>query len=828
MNLSVSSGRRVFKFGGSSLGNASSLTRILEIVERECARGPIALVVSAMGDTTRTLSTAFDAASNGDAAAVADCLRRIEVVTLEAALGAMTARGYGSAAFGALVAQELVPARTALARVLVEGSRGADARDHVLAQGELVAASVVASMLVALGLPAEAVDSRGWLVTDEAFGCANVDTDATREGAKARARGWFTDGRVTVHTGFIARSHDGHTTTLGRNGSDYTATLLAAAVGATDVTVFTDVPGVMTADPAVVDDAYAVRQLSYGEAIELAGLGLGILHPRTMLPLVDAEIELRVCATMRDGDAATVIGPRGSTDPSRPTCIVSLEDLRLLEIAGTFRAHDGELATRVLPALAAAHVRPHLVAPGAQGNGLALVVARGDREAALAAARSVSRTDITIHEEPVALVTLVGEAMGRTPNVAGRFFAAIGAIGVNVLAATQGASSRSISCVVREADLRVVVQSVHAAMNLAADRVSLFVIGKGTVGGALLDILAKSGRTLEEEHDVAIRLVGLADRRAVWFDSRGASPESARTALAGAEAMGSGELLSALDELRRTPSPVLVDCTAGEGMEDIYAEALQRGIHVVTANKKPFVVPLQRRNDLLAGARGAHRALRYETTVGASLPVIETLKNLVRTGDRIVRIEGSLSGTLGFLANEVSRGVALSEAVRVAHAKGFTEPHPGEDLAGLDVARKALILARELGLDLELSDVEVEPFVTASVLRAESVADLFAALREHDAPMASRIASLRARGRVLRYIAEIVPGRHGERPSVKVGPVDVDHDHPAARLRGTEAMVAFTTERFDEWPLVVQGAGAGGPVTAAGLLADIVAVARRP
>jgi len=358
-----------------------------------------------------------------------------------------------------------------------------------------------------------------------------------------------------------------------------------------------------------------------------------------------------------------------------------------------------------------------------------------------------------------------------------------------------------------------------------AERVSVLVLGKGTVGGSLLSQIAGASETLASRYDVNLRVVGAVDSRASIFDELGLPAETVRDRLVLArngQATPGDTIDALLVKLARLPAPVLVDCTASDGMERVYAAAFARGVHVVTANKKPLAVEWSAREALFGAQRSARRAFRYETTVGASLPVVETLRNLVRTGDRIARIEGSLSGTLGYLSNEVSLGRRLSVAVREAHARGYTEPHPRDDLAGTDVARKALIFAREVGIPLELDDVVVEPFVPIGLLAHDSVDAFLHALEAHDDAFDARVRELRDRGLVLRYLASVDPFAR----VAKVGPVAVSLDHPAAGLRGTEALVSFATERYADYPLVVRGAGAGGEVTAAGVLSDILAIAR--
>jgi aspartokinase/homoserine dehydrogenase 1 len=370
----------------------------------------------------------------------------------------------------------------------------------------------------------------------------------------------------------------------------------------------------------------------------------------------------------------------------------------------------------------------------------------------------------------------------------------------------------------------------------------LLVLGKGTVGGQLLAQIAAERVTLRARHDLDLRLAGVVDSGAACFDEAGLDPRDIRDQLRASTL--ARDVPALLDRLQRLSVPVLVDCTAADGMEAIYEAAFARGIHVVTSNKKPLTIGGAARDALFAHARRAHRSLRYETTVGASLPVIDTLQNLVRTGDRVARIEASLSGTLGYLANEVTRGVRLSAAVRTARDRGYTEPHPRDDLSGMDAARKALILARELGWSLELADVEVEPFVPRHLLAHDDVGTFLRALAAEDDAFERRLAGVRGEGRVLRYLATIAAVEASEareaseakeasgareahatmRATVRVAPVAVGAEHPAARLRATEAQVAFRTERYFEAPLVVQGAGAGGAITAAGVLADVLAI----
>jgi len=815
---------QVYKFGGSSLGAAGRLPVVLGRVAE--APRPLALVVSALGDSTEWLLDAGRAATAGDETRAAEGVARAFSLARGRAAGLLDPR------LLAELERDWAPIVIDAARSLSALSSVPDlvpsSLDLLLSVGERLSAQLVAAALRARGLPGLAVDARALFRTDGRHGDATVDLQASRPLVEERAREW--ERHVPVVTGFIGHGPDGATTTLGRNGSDYAATTLAALLGAPEVTIWTDVGGVMTADPDLLEEAYAVPRLTWHEAQELAHFGLRMFHRRTVLPLERSGARLRIRSTVGPGEG-TVIDAQGNPDPHRPTCVTSLERLALLSVESRRPAPETSLAVQVLSALEAAQIRIWMVNQSGHGQSLAFVVdvaaaerARAVLEDALAGFLAAGEVELPPTRGPVTLVSLVAEAMGQWPNVAGRFFGALGNVGINVLAIAQGASSRSISCVVASADTAEAVRTVHAAFNLAGTEVNVLLLGRGTVGGRFLAQLESTRDSLRASHGIVTRLFGVVDRHGAHVNPRGLTEAelppraSGRSSWSGAPAPQ--DLLRVLDRLSRQAIPVLVDCTAADGMESLYVEAFRRGIHVVAANKKPLALDWERRATVAETARRHFRAWHYETTVGAGLPVIETLKNLVATGDVVERIDGSLSGTLGFLSQEVMAGTPLSVAVRTARDRGYTEPHPRDDLSGLDVARKALILARELGLQLELHDVAVEPFVDASLLAEDDPERFLRSLASHDEPFAAKVQRLAAAGRTLRYLVQIVPGAGGRK--VRVGPVAVDADHPAVPLRGAEALVAFTTARYRDYPLLVRGAGAGGDVTAAGVLADVL------
>jgi aspartokinase/homoserine dehydrogenase 1 len=823
----MSTSWQVYKFGGSSIGTPGRLPKVLDLIA--AAPKPLAVVVSAPGDTTDWLILSARSAEDGN---ISQARRELaQVRELATAIARTVLNAQGQKGFKHDLDDILTPVERLLSGIELTRECSPRTLDSIISVGERISVALLARALSARDVPALAVDARDFVQTDGTHGAATVDQAETALRFAPLLARWA--GTVPIITGFIGRTRDGHTTTLGRNGSDYTATLVAGLLQASAVTVWTDVLGVMTADPALVREASPVDRLSYDEALELAYFGTRMFHPRTIIPLRECGAALVIRSTTQPEAPGTRIDATGNPDPNRPTCVTSLERLALIGVQSRRTGLSKPVGGRILAALGEAGVRVWMTTESTLGQSFSVVIPEADREKAEksiaeALAPEIQTGDLRIEPilAPVTMVTLVGENMGRRPNVAGRFLNSIGSAGINVRALAQGASARSISAVVDADQTATTVRTVHGAFNLAHTEISVLLLGKGVVGGSLLKQIDQQNKTLGREHDVQIRLVGVGSSGGVLFDEHGLSTDKAvelqKTALEAGRTVK--DVVSLLGRLARLPNPVLVDCSASAGMEQLYLAAFDHGVNVVSANKQPLALPQAQRDELLGRARRHFRAYHYETTVGAALPVIETLKNLVRTGDHVITIEGAFSGTLGFLCDQLAHGVPLSVAVRTARERGYTEPHPRDDLSGLDVARKAVILARELGLRLDLTDVELKPFVPPQYLKEDDPEKFLKSLTRLDAEVAQSVAASKAQGRLPRYLARITPGAAGAK--VSVGPVDVEAAHPAAALRGAEAFVAFHTERYKEYPMVVRGAGAGGAVTAAGVLADILRLAQ--
>lgn len=697
-------------------------------------------------------------------------------------------------------------------------------RDAVLGMGERLSAPLIAAAFRAAGHAAVALEADAFIRTDDTFGNARVDFAVTDQRIREAFEALPAD-HVAIVTGFIGATANGVSTTLGRSGSDYTATILAGALGAKRCTIWTDVAGVYSADPRLVPEAVPLSRLSYREAAELAYFGAHVLHPRTMRPVERRDIPLVIKSTMEPEAEGTLISAETDAVDLRVKAISSIPNVAVVMVEGAGMLAVPGTAARAFDALAASGVNVRMVAQASSEQSICLVVDAADADAAVVALRAafsvaMERGDVRdVYALPdCAIVSAVGDGMRHQPGLAGRLFATLGRAGVNVLAIAQGAAETNISAVVLGEQVKQALSALHEAFPLRRTRVHVAVVGTGTVGKTLLDILAEYAPRLLNEHGILLRLVGLSNSRRMQWNPDGLSLD---TALDDLEASGDTADLDAFIERlsgRGLERRLFVDATASPDVARCYVELLESGVGVVTPNKQANTLDLDYYQRLRAAARRREVSYHYETTVMAGLPVVFTIRDLLRSGDQIASIEGVFSGTLAFLFNRLAEGAPFSEAVREAKAKGYTEPDPRDDLAGEDVARKLLILARETGRNVERADVTVESLVPNS-LRDVSREEYMARLNEQDEAWAARIAEAKAVGHRLYYVGRI--DENGLRVGVHAAPPGP----PFGGQRGTDNVILIQSDRYCETPLVVQGPGAGPEVTAAGLLADLVKAA---
>ncbi len=808
----------IHKFGGSSLADAVGFTRVAEIVG--AAAGPIAVVVSAMGGVTDALAAAVGAAAgrNPSYRETLASLQTKHVATAQELLASD-----GAALLVETFERDFEDLNDVLraAWILRDASRGTF--DMVMGYGEIWSAQLLAALLSARGARSGWMNARDVLVVQPGRAVPEVDWQACRE----RLAGWEASHPsrpdVLVITGYVAATSEGVPATLGRNGSDYSASIFAALLEAKEVHIWSDVDGVMSADPRFVPDAVLLDAISYHEASELAYFGAKIIHPATMGPAVERSIPVWIRNTFSPDGQGTRIHVSGSAQMVKG--LSTVESVALVNIEGTGLVAVPGMADRLFATLREFAICPLMVSQGSSQHSICIVVPEADAERvkevlerAFYAERHQGQIQ-TIEVDPdCTLLALVGDGMAGHPGVAARFFGALGKAGVNIRAIAQGSSERNISVVVERPESVRALRAAHSGLYLSAQSISIGVLGIGTVGSVLLDQLETRVAAIRQELGIDLRVRAIANSRTMHLADRRIDLGRWRHELDSAAPF---DLDAFLDHVQTDtlPHTVIVDCTSNEQLARRYVDWLSRGIHVVTPNKKAGSADYGYYQQLRDAARKGRAHYLYETTVGAGLPIIQTLRDLTQTGDEVVRIEGVLSGTLSYLFNSFDGTRPFSEVVAEARQKGFTEPDPRDDLSGMDVARKVVILAREMGLQTELEDVELQGLIPPG-LEHGPVEQFLQSLREHDRAITDLLEDARGRDERLRFVGSV--DRDG-RATVRLQSVPASH--PLARLHLTDNLVQFQTSRYQPNPLIVQGPGAGPEVTAGGIFADILRLA---
>ena len=811
----------VHKFGGTSMAGPKRIAHVAGLATAAHADGTdIAVVVSAMAGVTNALFALCAKAASRDGSWQADLHALVDrhTATAHALVDDDAVRARLAAAFakdGATIADLL------RARAILGGHN--EALDEVVSgHGEVWSAQLLAARL---GCPW--IDARQVLIVQAAELGPAVQWDTSR----ARLQAALADRRAgvpVVVTGYVAATADGTPTTLKRNGSDFSASIFGALLEAREVIIWTDVDGVLSADPRRVKEAVVVDSMSYEEAMELAYFGAKVVHPSTMQPAVERGIPIWIKNTFRPEVRGTVIlrrtaspGPSAGIAAASPVKGFStIDDVALLNLEGTGMVGVPGIAERLFGALRAVSVSVSVISQASSEHSICVAVkssqaqlAKRTVEQAFVAEMAQGHVQAVHLQDGCAIIAAVGDAMAQHPGVAARFFKALAQANVNVRAVAQGSSERNITAVIDAVDSTRALRAVHAAFTLSDTTISVGVIGTGGIGAALLRQLDAQRETLRRDFHVDLRVRAIATSKRMCLAEDVAAFDDAFAVDVDLDAFA--------DHVRaeHMPHRVIIDCSAADSVADRYADWLSRGIHIVTPNKKAASGPLSRARAIAAAADTSGARFFGEATVGAGLPVIGTLRDLLRTGDRVIAIEGVLSGTLSWLFNTLTPDVPLSTLIREARRLGYTEPDPREDLSGLDFARKLVVLARELGRSVELSDVVVED-LAPGVPAGLAIDDLVAALADVDARMAVLQREASARGEVLRYVGTI-PASGPPRVALQSLPLT----HAFARLTGTDNVVAFRTARYSAQPLVVQGPGAGPEVTAGGVFADVLRLA---
>lgn len=812
---------KVLKFGGTSVGSAENMRRVAAIVEDYQKKGSeIALVVSAMSGVTNRLIALGGVAVSGDESYLVELerLRTLHNDTLKQLNdGKLHPEGRD------IIDKHFSELKDLLHGVFLIKELSPRSLDLIQSFGERLSANLITLFLQKKGLQATCLDTRKVIKTDSHFGNAKVNFRETN----ALIRDYFEHTKgVVVATGFIASTDHNETTTLGRGGSDYTASILAAALEAEEVEIWTDVDGVMTADPRKVKEAYSMTRLSYVEAMEMSHFGAKVIYPPTLQPAISKKIPLRIKNTFNPEFEGTLVTQHGDGKKFPVKGVSSIEEISLVSLIGSGMVGVPGVASRLFGALARKGVNVVLITQASSEHSITFavspkegVVAREVLKEEFAVELKSREIDRVEAEDNLSVVAVIGENMKNTPGIAGKLFQAFGRNGINVVAIAQGSSELNVSVVINKPNLSKALNSLHETFFLS-DRKSLniFLVGTGLIGGTLINQIKAQAAYLLEERSLKINLAGIANSRHMAFAEGGIDLENWKALV---DKPGKGtDLKVFIEQMKQMnlANSVFIDCTSSANVIEFYEDILKSSISIVTPNKLANSGPYAYYEKLRKTAAKHGVKFMYETNVGAGLPVINTLSDLKHSGDKILKIEGILSGTLSYIFNSFKEGVPFSEVVKEAKARGLTEPDPRDDLNGMDVARKILILSREAGLKLDLKDVKLDPILSESCFKAKDINSFFAELKKEDERLEKRRQKAAAEGKKLRYIAKVEDGK------AIVSLQAVDADHPFYSLSGSDNIISFTTQRYFERPLVVKGPGAGAEVTSAGVFAEIISI----
>jgi aspartokinase/homoserine dehydrogenase 1 len=809
---------KIIKFGGTSVANHDNIKRVFSILQAKLKYHEIAVVFSAFGGVTESLLRIAQMAREGDET-YRDLLQTLEEKHLTLVRQLIGVHNQSTVmTFVKVRFKELEDLFHGIYLIKENSPR---TLDYVASFGERLSAFILAESMQAQGMKTQFLDARDVIRTNDRFGQAKVDFDTTN----AQIKAYFSKHEgIKVITGFIASTVKGETTTLGRSGSDYTASIFAGALEATDLEIWTDVSGVLTSDPKLVYAAFTIPQLSYNEAMELSHFGAKVIFPATMQPAMKRSIPIYIKNTFEPENPGTLINGDVSFGPLIKG-ISSISNISIVSVQGAGLMDTAGASSRVFKALADAKVSILLISQASSEHSICLAIKSYEATLAKDAVemefyyeiKSGEMDEVTILNE-LATIAVVGENMKQNPGASGRMFRALGRNNINVAAIAQGSSELNISAVIPQADLQKALNALHEAFFLSENKVlHVFLVGTGLIGQALIKMIGNQQEKLRGDNELDIQIHGLANSRFMAFHEDGFDLKNSYQLSDADEKTDLNRFIGKMEEMNFSNS-VFVDCTASQDVAELYTKILEAKVAIVTPNKKANSGSMEQYLGLKKLAKKRGVKFLYETNVAAGLPVINTLQDLMLSGDKVIRIEAVLSGSMNFIFSELEKGAPFSEVVKVAKEKGYTEPDPRDDLSGMDVARKILILGREAEQTLEFDNITIQSMVPEDCQSASTVPEFFEKLKAHDHEFASLLEEASAKGEKLRFMATLENGK------AKVGLNSLPNSHPFSGLGGSDNMILLTTDRYHDRPMIIRGPGAGADVTAAGVFADVIRI----
>lgn len=811
----------VLKFGGTSMGSAEAMKQVADIVKEKLQHDSLFLVVSAMSGTTDLLLNC-GAKAAADDESYKEFLKQIETRHLEAVKALIPVQHQSSVL--SMVKKYCNEIEDICNGIYLLSESSLRTKDKLVSYGELLSSTIINAALNHAGVASVWKDARELIRTNANYGNAAVDFTITNQQIKEFVH--QSNARLIVVPGFIAGNAEQITTTLGRGGSDYTAAILAAAVDASALEIWTDVSGMMTADPRWVPNAKIIPSISYQEAMELSHFGAKVIYPPTIQPVLSKNIPTWIKNTFAPNDHGTVIEFK-SESSNIITGISSINSLALLSLEGSGMIGIPGFSSRLFAALANAQINVILITQGSSEHSICVGVDAASAGRAKEVVDKAFEYEINSDkveplqiEEQLSIVALVGDQMRHHTGISGRMFSALGRNGINIRAIAQGSTERNISAVVAAADVRKAVNVLHEEFfETTKKQVNLFIVGTGNVGKKLLDQLKQQQHFLEQQLRLQVNIVGLSNSRKMLIDENGIDVSKWEDSLANAEQADLQAFVQSIIK-RNLRNSVFVDVTANGAIADVYASLLEKSIAVVACNKVAASSQLNNYKKLKHLSAEFNAPFLFETNVGAGLPIIGTLNDLMRSGDRVHRMEAVLSGTLNFVFNNYDGSRPFADVVKQAQDEGYTEPDPRLDLSGTDVMRKILILSREAGMQMEMEEISCNGFLPDSCMQG-SVADFYEAMKKEEAYFKAVYEKAHAENCKLKFVASFADGKAG------VGLQHIPPQHDLYHLYGKDNVVLFYTDRYKEQPMVVKGAGAGAEVTASGVFADILRAAQK-